>query len=326
VSRAEPPLAAGEQATSPGAPLSTRRFSISEISTLRASFSEDLAAYAQAGLDGIGIWELKLGDPQGDARSREAFERSGLGAASAVPALPSILPLPLLGGPTDPRERIASLRASIQRLAPFAPEGIVCLTGSGLGLEPRAARATVVDGLSRLAEEAARAGVRLALEPYQADGGAEWTIAHTIPEALELIEEAGGGPSLALQVDVWHLWNSASVLDDLRREIGRVAGVHVCDVRSPTRGWADRVLPGDGVADLPALLGTLEAAGWRGFYDLEIFSDDGSFGTSYPDSLWALEPVELAHRGRAALAAAWESRSETVHDTQHLPHEERTGT
>ena len=69
--------------------------SISEISTLHASFEADLTAYAEAGLDGIGIWELMLGDRSGDERSLELLERSGLGTASAVPVIPSILPLPL---------------------------------------------------------------------------------------------------------------------------------------------------------------------------------------------------------------------------------------
>ena len=66
----------------------------------------------------------------------------------------------------------------------------------------------------------------------------------------------------------------------------RFVGVHIADWRDPTRGWADRVLPGDGVADLPALLGTLERAGWNGYYDLEIFSDNGTFGNAWPGSLW----------------------------------------
>ena len=81
------------------------RLSVSQITTLRSSFAEDLRAYAAAGLDGIGIWELKL--PQGeDAASLEQFEASGLDSAAAVPDVPSILPLPLLGGPEDPAERI----------------------------------------------------------------------------------------------------------------------------------------------------------------------------------------------------------------------------
>jgi sugar phosphate isomerase/epimerase len=290
-------------------PTTAPPFSISQISTLPAAFADDLAAYAAAGLDGIGIWELKLPGAGGDAEALEALAASGLGAAAAVPAVPSILPLPLLGGPTDPSARIEALAASVHRLAAFAPEGIVCLTGSGLGLDPERARQTVADGLATLAAEAELAGVRIALEPYQADGGAEWTIASSIPEAVALIEDAGGGPSLGLQFDVWHLWNSPTVLADVQREVHRIAGVHVCDVRLPTRSWCDRVLPGEGVAALPALLGALEAAGFHGYYDLEVFSDDGTFGVRLPDSLWALPAGEFARRGRAALAGAWAART-----------------
>ncbi len=292
------------------------RLSISQISTLPASFEDDLAAYTGAGLDGIGIWELKLSDDGDDSRALDAFRRSGLEAASAVPAVPSILPLPLLEGPADPQERIDSLCASIHRLAVFAPPGIVCLTGPALGRDPDRARETVVAGLRTIAGEAERAGVRIALEPYQADGGGEWTIATTIPEALELIAEAGGQRSLGLQFDVWHLWNTPNVLAEIPGAIGRIAGVHVCDVRRETRGWADRVLPGDGIADVPALIGALDAAGWSGLYDLEVFSDNGVFGAAYPDSLWDLPPVELARRGRAALAAAWENRRQLVRTVQ----------
>ena len=73
-----------------------------------------------------------------DGEALEAFERSGLESASAVPLVPSILPLPRLGGPTDPAERIDAFCASIHRLAPFRPGGIVCLTGSGA--RPRSRR------------------------------------------------------------------------------------------------------------------------------------------------------------------------------------------
>jgi sugar phosphate isomerase/epimerase len=286
------------------------RFSISQISTFKAGFADDLEAYAGAGLDGIGLWELKLPEGDSDAEALEAFERSGLGAAAAVPAVPSILPLPLLGGPTDPAERVEALAASIRRLAAFDPEGIVCLTGSGLGLDPGRAREIVVEGLATLAGEAERAGVRIALEPYQADGGEEWTIVSSLPDAIALIEDAGGSDALGIQFDVWHLWNSPTVLEDVTREMERIAGVHVCDVREPTRCWCDRVMPGEGVVDLPAILGTLEAAGWDGFYDLELFSDDGTFGTVLPDSLWASPAAELAEHGRQALAGAWARRAQ----------------
>jgi sugar phosphate isomerase/epimerase len=287
---------------------SAPRFSISQISTLAASFEDDLAAYAGAGLDGIGIWELKLPADGDDGAALDALERSGLESASAVPLVPSILPLPLLGGPTDPAARVDALCASVHRLAPFRPAGIVCLTGSGLGLDPDAARATVVEGLRTVGREAELAGVPLAFEPYQRDGGDEWTIATTIPEAVELIDEAGGSPWLKLQFDVWHLWNTPALHDDIRREAARFAGVHVSDVRRPTRSWADRVLPGDGVVDLPAVFAALDEAGWDGLYDLEIFSDNGTFGTAHDVTLGQVPAGELARRGRAAMVAAWESR------------------
>ena len=58
--------------------------------------------------------------------------------------------------------------------------------------------------------------------------------------------------------------------------------MHVCDRREPTRGWADRALPGDGGADVPSILRALDDAGWDGLYDIEIFSDDGTFGNDVP--------------------------------------------
>jgi sugar phosphate isomerase/epimerase len=103
------------------------------------------------------------------------------------------------------------------------------------------------------------------------------------------------------------------VLEEIPRNASRLAGVHVNDWREPTRGWADRVLPGDGAADLPAILGVLEDVGWEGFYDLEIFSDNGAFGSAYPDSLWDVDAAELARRGRDAFIHCWSNRRVAAH-------------
>jgi sugar phosphate isomerase/epimerase len=281
----------------------TRRSSISQITTLRASFADDVRNYAAAGAEGIGVWELKLEDGR-EAEALELLEESGLARAAAVPLVPSVLPLPLLGGPADPGERVDAFCRSLERLAPFRPAGVVCLTGSGLGLDADAARATVVVGLRTLAGEAHRLGLSVALEPYQRAGGAEWTIASTISEAVALIRDAGEPPGLGIQFDVWHLWNTPDLVAEIAREVTRFVGVHVCDVREPTRGWADRVLPGDGGARVSEILRALGEAGWDGLYDVEIFSDDGSFGSSYPDSLWAEPPAEVARAALASLEAA----------------------
>ncbi len=80
--------------------------------------------------------------------------------------------------------------------------------------------------------------------------------------------------------------------------------MHVADRREPERHPADRVLPGDGVANLPELLGALERAGWHGHYEIEIFSDE-----SLADSLWRLEPAEFAARARSAFDRVWDARA-----------------
>jgi sugar phosphate isomerase/epimerase len=174
----------------------------------------------------------------------------------------------------------------------------VLLTGTG-------DRATVVDGLRTIAGEAARHGLTIAIEPYQREDAEDWSLVSSVPEALELIADAGDPPNVGIQFDVWHLWNGETVLDDIAEHADRFAGVHVSDRREPTRGWVDRALPGDGAAGVPELLRALDAAGWDGLYDIEIFSDDGTFGAQYADSYWALPAEETLARARAAFERCW---------------------
>jgi sugar phosphate isomerase/epimerase len=294
-------------------------FSISQVTTLDASFDEDLAAYRDAGADAIGVWEIKL--PAGDdGAEAERLRASGLASTSAVPAIPSILPLPLMPGPDDPDERVQAICGSLRRLAPFEPTCCVCLTGPAGGREPREARRLVVEGLRRIGEAAYEAGVRVGLEPMNRVGGEDWTIATSIPEALELLDEAGDPPALGIVFDVWHLWSTPTLFEDVAAHVDRIACVHVSDWREPTRGWADRVLPGDGVAGVPEILAALERAGWEGPYELEIFSDDGTFGERYPDSLWRVPAGELARRGREAFLRAWQARSRASSNDMTSPH------
>jgi sugar phosphate isomerase/epimerase len=128
-----------------------------------------------------------------------------------------------------------------------------------------------------------------------------------IDDALAFLDEAGR-PDVPLCYDIWHLWGSSDRLIEQTREIApRVNVVQLNDVREPTRSWNDRVLPGDGVADLPAILRALREGGFDGWYDLEVFSDDGRWGNDYPDSVWKLPWEEQARRGHDGLLRAWEA-------------------
>jgi sugar phosphate isomerase/epimerase len=269
------------------------KISISEITTASASFEEDLAAYAAAGADGIGIWEFKLAD---DAADRAALRESGLVATNCLPAVPLILPAPGFEAPVEPEARLAAIEASLARLAAYEPACIVCLTGPAGERDEDDAHRIVVEGLRRLADAAERAGVPLGLEPVHASQRGDYSFLTSIPETLELLDDVGR-PSVGIMFDTYHLWDTPTVYDDIAAHAERFTGVHVSDFRDPPRSSSDRVLPGDGVADLPRLLAALDAAGWCGAYDMEIFSD-----TSLPDSLWKLEPDELARRAVASLA------------------------
>jgi len=272
---------------------------VSQVSTLPASFADDVRTYAAAGFDGIGVWELKLGEGPDDA-AVALLRESGLGSATAVPSVPSINPLPLLPGPDDPRERTDAIVRSLHRLAAFEPAAVLCITGPG-------DRATAIHGLREVAAEAERLNLRIALEPFQAEGIESWSILNTLTDAAAVVEEIGS-PALGIQFDVWHLWNTPELFEEIELHAPLIAGVHVNDWREPTRGWADRVLPGDGVAGVPAILGALERAGWSGFYDIEVFSDNGTFGSAYPDSLWDADARELVERGRKQFLECWEER------------------
>ena len=276
------------------------RFAVSEFSTLPLSFDEDLAAYAAGGAGGIGIAEAKLPDGD-DAESLAKLRDSGLKATICLPAGLSVLPLPPFPGPEDPQQRVESLCASVRRLAAFEPETVLCLTGPQGDRDPQEARRIVVEGLREVARTAEEVGVRVALEPIHASARDDFTIVDTIPDTVDLLAEVGA--SMGIIFDTWHLWDTPDVLAHIRAHAHRFPAVHVNDWRDPTRGWDDRALPGDGIMDLPAIFGALEAGGFDGWYELEIFSTE-----TYPDSLLQLDPAELVRRGKSGFLQAWENR------------------
>jgi sugar phosphate isomerase/epimerase len=263
--------------------------SLSEISTVDASFEEDLRAYAAAGFDGIGIWEMKLGDDEADLA---AFRASGLRATNCVPAVPSILPNRVIEGPEDVETRIAALCTAMHRFARFEPDCVLCLTGPAGGRDDEA-RALVIDGLRRLAAAADNAGVRLGLEPIHASQRDDLTLITTIPETLELLDEAGL-PDVGIMVDLWHVGDTPEIERHLAGNVDRITGVHVAEWFAGDRG--DRALPTVRSAEL---MRVLHDAGWRGSWDVEIFGD-----RERPDSLWSLGVDEAARRAYAAIAAA----------------------
>jgi sugar phosphate isomerase/epimerase len=263
------------------------KLSLSQISTVNASFEEDVAAYAAAGFDGIGIWEMKL--PPDDEASIALLRETGLGVANCVPVIPSVLPLriPGLEGPPDPADRIAALCASMNRLAPFEPESVVVLTGPALD---ERSRGIVLRGLYEVAEAAAAAGVRLGLEPAHPSQHESVSFVNWIDDSLALLAEAGLD-HVGLMADTYNLWNEPP--DALAAVAGRVTGLHVADEpRDPDD--TGRALPGEGGTRSFDHIAALQRAGWDGYLDVEIFST--------PEGFWGLPVEEAARRAHAAIS------------------------
>lgn len=282
------------------------RFSVGQATTPHLSFPDMLSVYREAGVDAIGI----VDGPQfaADPDALAHFRDSGLQAGFCIPSTTSVLPRPQLrasyGGGDDAETRIAEICESIRRLAPFKPVFCICVPGPVGDYTPDEARAVAVEGYRRVARAAADVGVTVALEPLHSSINESFSFVNTLPLAIELLDEIDE-PNTGVLFDVWHLADTPDILELIGRHVGRILGVHVNDRRDPTRSWCDRVLPGDGVIDFPAILGALADAGYDGWYELEVISDDGRYGNAYPDSLWTQDPLEVLRRAREQFMALW---------------------
>jgi sugar phosphate isomerase/epimerase len=283
--------------------MSYPKLSISECSTYTASVEEDVAAYKAAGVDGIGIWEFKLPDGEDD-RVRELIKSSGLVPTLCVPEVPSIIPDPFFTHPTDPRERRDALVAAIRRLSLYNPVAVMVLSGSPEGLDKTWMRKTVVEGVRHAAKVAEDLGITLGFEPLRQSAGSLTT---TLPDTVELLEEIGA-PNVKIIADTWHFWDVPNGIQHLTRYADRIIGIQINDWRDAPRSWADRRLPGDGRIDFPVIYAALEAGRYNGWYDVEVFSDNGLFGNDYPDSLWNMTPDKLAQDAVRSFRATWDSR------------------
>jgi sugar phosphate isomerase/epimerase len=268
------------------------RLSLSQISTINASFSEDVPAYAAAGFDAIGLWEFKL--PAGDAANRAQLRDAGLAVANCVPEVPSVLPLrvPGMEGPSDVEQRIEALCGSVARFAAYEPECVLFLTGPYGDHDPADARRLAIQGARAVAEAGRRAGVPVALEPSHLSESDASSFLSSLADAEQLLAEAGL-PELGLMADNHHLWDTPTLEDDVRRLGSRIRGLHVADRLAPGRG--DRVPPTEGVTNPERLVRLLQAEGFDGSLDVEIFST--------PDGFWALRVDEAARRAYAGVSA-----------------------
>ena len=133
------------------------------------------------------------------------------------------------------------------------------------------AHAQVRDGLAALLPYARAANMPLAIEPLHPMTAADRACVNTLGHANDLCDELGDGVGIAL--DAYHVWWDPELPRQIARAGKRILTYHVCDWLVPTRDLVfDRGMPGDGIIDLRAMRAMVEATGYDGHVDIEIFS------------------------------------------------------
>ena len=136
------------------------------------------------------------------------------------------------------------------------------------------ARERCLEGLGAILPHARERGVTIGLEPLHPMTAAFRSCLTTLGEANDWLERLGAGPELGLVLDVYHLWWDPNLEREIERSRGRIAAFHVCDWLMDTVDLrVDRGMMGDGVIDIPKIRALVEATGYDGFLEVEIFSE-----------------------------------------------------
>jgi sugar phosphate isomerase/epimerase len=153
------------------------------------------------------------------------------------------------------------------------------LAGKALSHDIGLARQQVQDGIGRLLDYAKSCNMPLAIEPLHPMYAADRACVNTLEQALDLCDrldpEGRGGVGVA--IDCYHVWWDPALLKQIARAgaARRILAFHVCDWLVPTKDMLnDRGLMGDGVIDIKAIRGAVEATGFAGYSEVEIFSHD----------------------------------------------------
>ena len=137
------------------------------------------------------------------------------------------------------------------------------------------ARSLLVDRLGAAAELAAVHRVRLAFEPLHPMVCGFRSVVSSLGEALDILDQLDDGHDIGLAIDAYALWWEHDLQAKLMRAGDRILNYHVSDWLSDTRNLRlDRGMPGDGQIALRDWRRMIEAAGYLGPVEVEIFSRD----------------------------------------------------
>ncbi|MEO1102652.1 MAG: sugar phosphate isomerase/epimerase family protein [Pseudomonadota bacterium] len=164
-------------------------------------------------------------------------------------------------------------RRAIEEAAELGADCLVLVVG-GLpqgSKDIAGARRMVTDGIAAIAQDGRSAGVALAIEPLHPMYAADRACVNTIHQALDICDAVGEGVGVA--VDVYHVWWDPDLEAAISRAGSRILAHHICDWLVPTNDLLlDRGMMGDGIIELQKVRRLVEAAGFTGPQEVEIFS------------------------------------------------------
>jgi sugar phosphate isomerase/epimerase len=150
--------------------------------------------------------------------------------------------------------------------------------GSVASKDIAAARTQVHDAIAEMLDYAREANMPLAIEPLHPAYAADRACVNTTRQALDICDAIDPKRTgmLGVALDVYHIWWDFELMDQIARAgKDRLLAFHVCDWLVPTKDILnDRGMMGDGVIDIQSLRSAVEAQGFAGYSEIEIFSND----------------------------------------------------
>ncbi|MGC9538198.1 sugar phosphate isomerase/epimerase family protein [Streptomyces sp. UG1] len=191
----------------------------------------------------------------------------------------------------DPAERSKALddnRRAVDEAATLGTDVLVLVSG-GLpagSKDLRGARERIADALGELGPYAEERGVKLAIEPLHPMYASDRCVVSTLSQALDLAERFPA-QQVGVTVDTYHIWWDDTAPAQIARA-GAGGRIHTFQLADWTTPLPEGVLTGrgqigDGAIDMREWLGHVEAAGYRGAIEVELFND----------GLWARDGREV---------------------------------
>lgn len=255
------------------------RLAIHTITTKQWDLPTALRKYSAAGVTGVGVWRQWL-EGRSLGESKKMLDDHGLAAVSLVRGgfFPGISEAGRQAALDDNR------RALDEAAAIGAPQ-LVLVCGAKPELSLAENRRQITDGIAACIDHAAALGVKLAIEPLHPMYADCRSAINTLGQCNDLIDQLGSG-HVGIAADVYHIWWDPQLESEIQRAGTRIIGFHVCDWLTPTTDFLnDRGLMGEGCIDIKGIRAMVDAAGFHGPIEVEIFS------TRH----WSRDPDEFFH-------------------------------